>query len=251
MPPFRVAKWPQSVKHKHGRAVCELFLMNARSYFTFLPECTRSQQDLKLTEVNRLTSKCHWTSELTKFLPVITLDCDFSCHSKWWHPIQFLSTAHFTFGYISALLRIYILWGNSGMQYTSLDGHCHMRWCQMNAVSIVRNYLHTCSAYTTRGYFMRAVLILLRAFNCVAAIQGQWLFKGGDYLRAASIRRKYSMLRNSRHTFAYTCKLYIIAPTLEKMDIYSCTYLGIVFLHLFMKLLKFTVSSIYWPPMIS
>jgi len=173
-------------------------------------------------------------------------------------------TVHFTFGNISALLRIYILWGNSGMQYTSLDGHCHMRWCQVNAVSIVRNYSHTCFAYTTCGYFMRAAFVLLRALDCVATIQGRWLFKGGYYSRAVTIqgwwlfkggdcviRRKYSMLRNSRHTFVYTCKLYIIAPTLEKIDIYSCTYLGIVFLHLFMKLLKFTVSSIYWPPMIS
>ena len=55
------------------------------------------------------------------------------------------------------------------------------------------------------------------------------------------------MLRNSRCTvlYSYVVVLLTIAPTLEKVDVYSCTHLGIVSLHAFMKLLRVTVSSTY------
>ena len=74
----------------------------------------------------------------------------------------------------------------------------------VSPVSIVRNYLHTCSAYTTHGYFMRAAFVLLRALDCVATIQGRWLFEGSIF------SKKYSMLRNSRHTFVYTCNYILL-----------------------------------------
>ena len=52
-------------------------------------------------------------------------------------------------------------------------------------VTIVKKYSHTCvrATYTSHGYYSRAALTSFRAFDCVATIQGQWLFEDGIYLK--------------------------------------------------------------------
>ena len=57
-------------------------------------------------------------------------------------------------------------------------------------------------------------------YSRVVTIRGQRLFEGSVY----SKKIQYAKEQQAQHICIYTCKLYIIAPTLEKIDIYICTY---------------------------
>ena len=55
---FEWQKRLQSMERKYRGAVCEL-LSHERKNLHFYPECARSQQDLTLSEVNKLTCMHH------------------------------------------------------------------------------------------------------------------------------------------------------------------------------------------------
>ena len=57
-----------------------------------------------------------------------------------------------------------------------------------------RSHVCTCAAYTSHGYYSRAVFISLRSSECAAAIRGWQLFENGVYLKKYGL---YSM--NSIH----------------------------------------------------
>ena len=70
------------MERKYSGAVCELLCCDR----TFPPRMTRSQQDLKLTETNKLTCM---HSELAKGFAVLTLHRpQSSLQLKWWRSIQ-------------------------------------------------------------------------------------------------------------------------------------------------------------------
>ena len=69
------------------------------------PECTRSQQDLTLTEANKLTSLVNAVSLQSALLYFSSIDHGLVCHSKWRRSIQILSTFCFTFGYVMYCIR--------------------------------------------------------------------------------------------------------------------------------------------------
>ena len=50
-----------------------------------------------------------------------------------------------------------------------------------SSVSVDGNYqyAHSCTAHTSRGYYLRVAFISLRAPNCAATIGGRQLFEGG------------------------------------------------------------------------
>ena len=71
----------------------------------FHTECTMSQRDWKLTEVNKLTCMPHWPSELANSFAVLRLHWQRS-----FLPVRiggvvskFPSTVHFMFGYVNTL----------------------------------------------------------------------------------------------------------------------------------------------------
>ena len=62
-----------------------------------------------------------------------------------------------------------------------------------SSLIFVRNYSRMCVhvACTSRCYYSRVAFISLRASECAATIQGQWLFEGGIY------SKKYCRLSTS------------------------------------------------------
>ena len=97
-PQFRTAtKQLQSIECK-----CKIFSQYCKKWFShFYPECTRSQQDLTLTQVNKLTCTHHrlrWHSEPTKCFVVLTLHCQQSSlplkMAAWYPDFCLLSVLH-------------------------------------------------------------------------------------------------------------------------------------------------------------
>ena len=81
------------MEHKYRGA---LFSPAQEIILRFFLKCTRSQQDLMLTEANKLTCRPRWRSELTNCFAVLTLHRPWSpCHSKSRHNIR--NSIHYLF----------------------------------------------------------------------------------------------------------------------------------------------------------
>ena len=104
---FEWQKWPRSMELKYSRAVCELLSHQHGKWFYIYTSCTKSQQDLTLTEAKKLTCIPCWRIELANCFAVLKapytavfLVTQNGAIVSW-----FLPTFRFTFGYMWYCIR--------------------------------------------------------------------------------------------------------------------------------------------------
>ena len=93
-----------SMELKYSGTVCEL-LSHQRNKLHLHSECTRSQQGLMLTKVNKLTCMPRWHSELAKCFAVLVLRVIFLATWNGGVVSGFPSTVCFTLGYVWYCIR--------------------------------------------------------------------------------------------------------------------------------------------------
>ena len=110
---YYTAIWTATKRLQSIECKCKIFSQYRKKWFShFYPECTRSQQDLMLTQVNKLTCMHHWLSwhsEPTKCFVVLTLytplPAVFLATQNGSMVSRFLSTVRFMFGYARYCIR--------------------------------------------------------------------------------------------------------------------------------------------------
>ena len=100
------------------------------------PECARFQQDLTLTEPNKLTCTPRWHCELTKCFAVLNaIYHGLPCHSKWWRSIRISVHCPFHVWLREVLHKVYYLLITAKIQLPELNckgmfhANCNSCWC--------------------------------------------------------------------------------------------------------------------------